>query len=551
MAFSSSSNDGSTRFQCVLTNGPEKELTANNENVLWLEQEEGKKSSFVWRALDDTTKREITKPSHLLIQTSSKSTFLFGGLEIVTNARNIEFYLTGENDDDGKETYLTTSRGLQVANEDDAHRFKCLVVCPGGPRPVTRVHLKLLSLKPASCTSATLYLLKFKGRLPPPKQQQQQEEVTRNDVSRQQAATQPAAAAAAPVSPGLTQADVSHAMTGTSLLVRSVETSLQQSIQDSLDKMQQHFDARFNRLEQYMVLQQQQQQQDYTEMQNQLMNQMKEQHGELMTLMGSMNAQQLATAPQERNDSVVEQAVVVKDEASNLNEDARKEGVDSDNEEPINENRAAEPVAIETPQKQATDSKIDEAATKEEADAEDTEDDAQVKERTQCEMQEEDYIEQDSRAVEEEECNDKAEGGANDDDAAALDLEAAEKKSDVDQAEREVVVVKDGVKDDVVGNSDDAAVVQADSEPTAETETSDDTIGQDSDDKQELPTETDEADSTSLPDEHTESASDAAVPEKRPVMENRDDAIEIPDLLSDFTERETNQDENDDQESPP
>lgn len=263
------------RFQCILTNDPERA----SSDPLWFEQEEGKKSSFLLQ-LDDAA-GEIQKPAHVILQ--GGDSFIFGGLEFVSNARNVEIYLT----EDGKETYLTTSRGLTDSG-DDPYRFKCIVVCPGGPRAVTRVHLKLLSLKPASCTRATLYSIKLKGRLLPPKQAE--------DASAAAVISSPNAETdTSKAPPGLTQADMGVAMTGLSMMVRSVESSLLKSVQDALDTVEKRLGARLDRIEQYLVMQQQAavmqqqlQQQRFEKMQNQMMLQMKEHQSEMVSLITSL-----------------------------------------------------------------------------------------------------------------------------------------------------------------------------------------------------------------------------------------------------------------------
>lgn len=270
------------RFQCILTNDPEKA----SSDPLWFEQEEGKKTSFLLELNDAAG--EIQKPAHVILRAGDS--FLFGGLEFVSNARNVEVYLT-END---KETYLTTSRGLLVSGDDNPHRFKCIVVCPGGPRAVTRVHLKLLSLKPESCTGATLHLMKLKGRMPPSKQEKGNTQKTSAPLS---VTTSNLTVSTEMVPPGLIQADMGAAMTGVSMLVRSVESSLLESVKVSLDMVEKRLGARLDRIEQYLImqqqsalLQQQRQQRCFEDMQNQMMLQMKQHQSEMTSLIESLHA---------------------------------------------------------------------------------------------------------------------------------------------------------------------------------------------------------------------------------------------------------------------
>jgi hypothetical protein len=261
---------------------------------LWFEQEEGKKSSFLLELNDAAG--EIRKPAHVILRAGDS--FLFGGLEFVSNARNVEVYLT-END---KETYLTTSRGLLVSGDDNPHRFKCIVVCPGGPRAVTRVHLKLLSLKPESCTAATLHMMKLKGRMPPSNQEKGNTQKTSAPSSTE---TSNLSTEMAP--PGLTQADMGAAMTGVAMLVRSVESSLLESVKVALDKVERRLGARLDRIEQYLImqqqsalLQQQRQQRCLEDMQNQMMLQMKQHQSEVTSLIESLHAR--VAQPKKHND---------------------------------------------------------------------------------------------------------------------------------------------------------------------------------------------------------------------------------------------------------
>lgn len=517
----------SPRFQCILTSDPEK--FPENDAPLWFDQEKGKKSSFLLQL--DNHANQIAKPAHVILKGSHKDVFLFGGLEIITNARNIEIYLTGE---DGKETYLTTSRGLLVAGDDDPYRFKCLVVCPGGPRPVTRVHLKLLSLKPASCTGATLHLVKLKGRLPPPKQQQ---ETNENDGAKSAANADNNKSPAPAASPGITQADMSNAVVGVSLLVRSVETSLLQSVQASLDRLERKFDARFDRIEQYMVMQQQQalvqqqqQHEQYTEMNNQIMTQMKEQQSEMVALMGSLHAQLAIQGDRrdETNDVDVEthaaELTTSRAEVGNL-EALEQERSEPSGKESIEAEKFAATATTEPPQQQASDIDTCDAATEEvpvvtEVVTKQEDSDQNSEERIQSEMKREGRAEEEPQAAVED----------------AVESEQVKEENTADEADTDGDVEMELSKcNSEEGNDDGARISQSDSEPRDETETPlVETSGGNTDGKVgERTAETEEQESKCVSDKGSESATDFPAPEVRPVMNQRDDAIEIPDLLSD------------------
>lgn len=514
------------RFRCILTNDPEKE--PSDENSLWLDQEEGKKSAFILPLDEASPLPHVAKPSHLLLQVDNKDTFLFGGIEIVTNARNIEIYLTGE---DGKETYLTTSRGLIVtdSNDADTYRFKCLVVCPGGPRPVTRVHFKLLSLKPASCTGATLYLLKLKGRLPPSTAQQQSTEAqatddAATDSTTRQAAPQPSASVAPSSSPALTQADMGQAMMGVSLLVRSVETSLLESVQSSLDKMERKFDARFNRLE-YMLLQQQQQaleqkqtqQEQLNTLKNDFMMQLKEQHSETVELLGSLHGQLAAQQEESSRERIKEVPAVMSDEASDGAEELKASSCEEGTgqvEIPVESTKERADGSDHTGDA-ASEAKVPDVDLNQSKD-EDAGNGAE--EGAQSETQQHESVDdQESSQPDVDESNKVVVEAHHENVSESRGIAEAD---DIDPGEKSIYTEKESTTLDQYGqegNSDeDVGAKSSAVEPTDEASAP-------------IETQTESSDTTN---EDEEAVTSSPLPEKRPVMESRNDAVEIPDLLS-------------------
>ena len=517
------------RFQCILTNDPEKQ--SNEDESLYFEQEEGKKSSFLLKLNDDAN--VIAKPAHMLLQGSHQDAFLFGGLEMVSNARNVEIYLTGE---DGKETYVTTSRGLLAAGEEeDPHRFKVVVLCPGGPRPVMRVHLKLLSLKPASCASAFLYLMKLKGRLPPPKAHEDSAAGTNHDSAK----TSPAQTNNAPAAAAITQADIGQAMVGISLLVRSVETSLLQSFQASLDRLEKKLDARCDRIEQFMVMQQQQslvqqqqQQERLVEMKNQMMEQMKEQQSEMVALMGSLHAQlSLPTKQCKTNgfdldmrfQSTVEPAIVC-DETRGL--ETFEEGRDELSDNELNEG--------EWTTRTSTEHVVEDGTSGDEA----TEEVAAMTSGSDHEDMENISEERDNKSI-----SNDTEG---DDSLEEEPQDAVSSDASLTESAETIKVVEEGksataefeaVTDDSVKNEEgDETKVHAANQSQDETGTT--PVNRNSSDhvddetEKEQSAQSDGSKSACILDEGSDS--EYAAPVMRPVMEKRDDAIEIPDLLSDL-----------------
>jgi hypothetical protein len=155
---------------------PEHADSGSTATSAWFFQpEEGKKSSFVldFADTDDTPYVAWEIPAHAVIECVLGNNnseiapipFLLGGLELVSNSRNMEVYLTKTNSTNAD--YLMTCRGIPASQQDQQHQWhKTLSVIPGGPRSVVKVHLKLLGLRPDATTHALLKLIKVKGRLP-------------------------------------------------------------------------------------------------------------------------------------------------------------------------------------------------------------------------------------------------------------------------------------------------------------------------------------------------------------------------------------------------
>ena len=211
-------------------------VTSNNnkkddKKVFWLEYEtKDKKTSFVYdetiingpsslllSSSDDTFQIVLEKPCQLLIDCCSSSipnnnvvplsttSFLFGGLEIHSNARIIEAYVLYEdnNNDDNNQNnksssssssssssfeYWDTYRGTTTVTEmnngkqnhiqlqrENQHQhqpheqelYKTIILPPNSkPTPILKLQLKLLSLRPAKCNMGYIRLVKVKGKLP-------------------------------------------------------------------------------------------------------------------------------------------------------------------------------------------------------------------------------------------------------------------------------------------------------------------------------------------------------------------------------------------------
>jgi hypothetical protein len=181
----------------------------NRDKHFWLVNEKDKKASFYLDFCDtgesgDTVDAphssiSIDKPCHLLLEChdwknsitikegAKEGTaapcchpWLFGGAEIHSNSRNIEVYaVTAEKGTIENEEYWQTCRGNLVELEEKngendigadilkREEIYKTIVLPPTAKPITilRLHLKLLSLRPAKCTVGSIFLLKVKGRI--------------------------------------------------------------------------------------------------------------------------------------------------------------------------------------------------------------------------------------------------------------------------------------------------------------------------------------------------------------------------------------------------
>ena len=190
------------------------EIQGHGDKHFWLVNEVDKKASFYLdfsstgesgqvEEEEDPPRPSISmdKPCHFLLEChdSDNSTmrkegakegvgrssfchpWLFGGVEIHSNSRNIEVYavVDAEKGISAKEEYWQTCRGHQVQVEEhkdgiDAGTkiwkkdeiYKTIILPPTGKATtILRLHLKLLSLRPAKCTVGSIFLLKLKGRI--------------------------------------------------------------------------------------------------------------------------------------------------------------------------------------------------------------------------------------------------------------------------------------------------------------------------------------------------------------------------------------------------
>lgn len=132
-----------------------------------LHQEKGKKSSFLFD-LDDSLLERPDK-TQIVVENNpeEQNHFFLGGFQIVSNAKQLKVYLTAR---DGKESYLTTSRGIPFDKPSGKQWYKAVCVVPGGPRLITRVRLEIMNVQPHKegddTTLTKIRYLKLTARIP-------------------------------------------------------------------------------------------------------------------------------------------------------------------------------------------------------------------------------------------------------------------------------------------------------------------------------------------------------------------------------------------------
>jgi hypothetical protein len=271
------------------------DLSNNASEKVYLEQEPGKKSSFLLEPDTSITPfYTVEKPPNVIIEYENPqaavpkdSTFFLGAFQMVSTAKTVEIYLT---DVEGKESYLTTSKGISFNKEDKtASWYKTICVVPGGPRPILRLRIKLLSLRPVDASTAKLQFMKLTARVAEtPSPQPSSAQVSGNAMSPPSGAFTPVSAAAStssanssesakpksvffatqePVKPeprqlppanaaapsaGVTQSDLGAAMAGMSFMARSTEKGIEEALDEQTKRLERSFGSCFMRMEQHL-----------------------------------------------------------------------------------------------------------------------------------------------------------------------------------------------------------------------------------------------------------------------------------------------------------
>lgn len=266
------------------------DLSNNASDKVFVTQEQGKKSSFLLEPEESSVPfYTVEKPPNVLIEYENPhaavpmdSAFFLGGFQMVSTAKTVEIYLT---DMEGKEAYLTTSKGLSFNKEDKtAPWYKIICVVPGGPRPILKLRIKMLSLRPNDATTAKLQFMKLTARIADTPSPQPPVSSTENLSSPASGAFTPVSittegssnsptksikpksvffATPEPVKPeprqaamtasnGVTQSDLGAAMAGVSFMARSTEKGIEEALQEQTKRLEKSFGSCFMRMEQQL-----------------------------------------------------------------------------------------------------------------------------------------------------------------------------------------------------------------------------------------------------------------------------------------------------------
>jgi hypothetical protein len=319
-------------MDCVLQSLAKAE--AAGERRLFLRPDDTKKSVF-WLDLV-TTDNATTDPSAVVVSVPAECRitrrsaseagfsntedpiFAWGGFQMTSNSKAVEVYFTpapSAANASPKESYLTSLRGIPVADSDSL--FKVLCAVPGGARPVLSVRLKFLSLQPKGAASFSLSLLKWTARVavaPPKTASKEPSPMVATGLSPSMGlfGPPPTSMGAHGVSPEAhgvptastpfaTKDDLGAAMAGLSFALRSTEDRIATPLKQSLAS-QQMLQAQVHALTQQVMHQSQLLQQQSLQMQTQ-QQMMTEQNKILLSLQDQQQVMTKALATQGRQAS--------------------------------------------------------------------------------------------------------------------------------------------------------------------------------------------------------------------------------------------------------
>ena len=237
----------------------DKGKDGSNEYKIPLQIESGKKCSYL---LPTNTPAsgvfiEVPKPSSFMLKAfrsnqSKSESFVFAGLEIISNARNVELYEIGTDEKEAP-SYLSTQRGIRCEpsqveeirkmessnnglNSLSNDLFKVVITHPQGSTDVGGVLLKLLSLKPNSIEQAHIVKLQVKCRLRDPQPQSKATNLENDRTINDRISSGPQARFFPPqgnekAAVLRTENDVNDALTIVSTLIRTTENRIIESFE--------------------------------------------------------------------------------------------------------------------------------------------------------------------------------------------------------------------------------------------------------------------------------------------------------------------------------
>lgn len=254
------------KVRCKLANDLDPSLDAKHK-TFFCTQEENKKSSFVYNS-DGLATSKLGKPCHLIIDCSPSEQidvgsveWLFGGLEIESNSRNVEIYAVVEGKEFANREYWQTQRGTRLETETTSgEEIYSTIVFPPDSKPIVvkSLHMKLLSLRPAKCTELNIERIKVKGRIPEgeiveaPKASVPVSATQSPQVNAKMTPTQPNAVDAS-------TAQIGKAVSAITMMLQSMESKISTSVQSTIGEFQktnhmqdQAWNARMSKLEDNM-----------------------------------------------------------------------------------------------------------------------------------------------------------------------------------------------------------------------------------------------------------------------------------------------------------
>jgi len=223
--------------------------------------EENKRTSFIFQACQSNTEiSRIEKPCHVILDCSNSDEdplgaidWIFGGLEIQSNARNIEVYAVPIGKDFGDREYWQTQRGSKIENESARHSaddhgdvkdalgdelYQSILLPPDSkPTAIKSLHLKLLSLRPTNCSEAFVKVLKLKGRIPETitssaaemgsssSQVQDENQITSEQIPPKSISSVDSAE------------KISKAISGLAMMIQTIQSSMNSSIQSTIGEI--------------------------------------------------------------------------------------------------------------------------------------------------------------------------------------------------------------------------------------------------------------------------------------------------------------------------